>query len=405
MSKKLLIIIGSVSIILLLGAWVYLFVFGTPDSVGQALSNLNSPSTPYEQPIVSNPTSTLPVGSTDLSQLSTRYVAGFTVENNSENPSVRYVEKGTGHIYEINTGNGTEERIDGTTIAGTVEAYFDPTGETVILVSYSNNERKVNWRTAIGQASNATLPADSYDFTWDQDGNLFYAVKTPGLTIAYKNTSGNDTELWRVPLSDIRVLFTENGDYVVNNPAPRLAGGVYEVKNNQLVSVTDSKYAFTATAGSLGELFLYRYFDTEEQVAVSKALDTSTGQELRSSLASVPEKCAFDEVNYRVWCASSFSFSSGDREYLNKWYRGEVTSPDKLWVSSYNDLGSATLAVDLSEEAGFYIDVTDLKISADGNILLFRNKTNDALWMYRVNERDAGLETPEETTATSSDDV
>ncbi len=384
MQKKLLIIIGSVSIVLLLGAWIYLFVFGTPDSIDQALNNLNSPSTPYEQPIVANPSSTLPVGSTDLSQLSTRYVAGFAIDNNSENPSVRYVEKGTGHIYEINTGNGTEERIDGTTIAGTVEAYFDPTGEAVVVVSYTNNERKVNWRTAIGQSSNTVLSADSYDFTWDEAGNLFYAVKTSGLTVAYKNTAGNDTELWRVPLSDIRVLFTEKEDYIINNPASRLSGGVYAVRNNQLVSVIDNKYAFTATADSTGQLFLYRYFDTEEQVSVSKALDRSNNQEVRSSLSSVPEKCAVDELNYRVWCAASFSFSSSDREYLNKWYRGEVTSPDKLWVSNYNDLGSATLAIDLSEEAGFYVDVTDLKISEDGNILLFRNKTNDALWMYRV---------------------
>lgn len=401
MSKKILITIGSVSIVLLLGVWVYLFVFGTPNNIGDALTNFRSPSTPYEQPIVSNSTSTIALGSKDLSQLSTRFVAGFKILSDSY---VRYVEKGTGHIYEINLDSGTEERIDGTTTGNTTLAYFNNDASGVIIISDNGTERKVNWRATIGQSGDQSLPENSYDFTWKQDGDLFYTVKTPGQTVAHQNHNGDDTELWQIPLSDVRALFTESGDYIVNNPASRLSSGVYKISDGKLTPLINNRYALTTVTDSIGQLFLYRYFDTEEQTSLSRALNTDTKEEISSALSAVPEKCAFDSFNYLVWCASSFSFLGTDREFLNKWYRGEVTSPDKLWVSDYNDLSSATLAIDLSEEAGFYVDVVDLAVSDNGKMLLFKNKINDALWMYRLTEKTIPENsTEEETTGTSSD--
>ena len=62
--------------------------------------------------------------------------------------------------------------------------------------------------------------------------------------------------------------------------------------------------------------------------------------------------------------------------------------------------------MDFSEEAGFDIDVVDMKVSDDGAMLLFRNKINDALWMYRLSEVSGEVEqepTSEVVGATTTD--
>ncbi|OGG85574.1 hypothetical protein A2392_02250 [Candidatus Kaiserbacteria bacterium RIFOXYB1_FULL_46_14] len=406
MSKNILIIIGATTVILLIGAWGYLFLFGAPGSVTQVLNNLRSPDTPYEQPITGSTDTTVAIGNKNLAQLTTKSTAGFVLIKTASGSAVRYAEKGTGHIYEINLTSGTEERIGGTTFANTAEAYFSGDGSEIILVTIDGTDRKVVWRRSIDSAEPIALPANSYDFAWNDDGVLRYTVKESGVTVAYENRDGNPQELWRTPLSDVRVFFNQSETFLVNNPAPRLSGGLYEVKDNTLVREAGPEYAFTGMPDPTGQFLLYRYFDTENQTAVAKILDTYSNQETISALPAVPEKCAFSPAKQRVWCASSFMLLWRDREYLNKWYRGEVSSPDSLWVSNYNNFESASLVVDFSEEAGFDIDVVDMKVSDDGAMLLFRNKINDALWMYRLSEVSGEVEqepTSEVVGATTTD--
>ena len=394
MSKKILIAIGSPTILLLLGAWVYLFLFGTPESVGQALNNLNSPETPFDQPIVGSLDTTVAVGNNNLAQLTTRPVAGFVLVNTGSQPTIRYAEKGTGHIYEINVISGAEERLDGTTSANTTEAYFSKDGAEAVLVLADSTERSVVWRTAIGSGNSVPLSSNSHDFSWNEAGALRYTERTTTGTTAYEN-NGENLQLWSIPLSDVSVFFTENSAFVANNPAARLSGSLYEIQDGNLAKVIGPAYSFTGLPDPDGQFLLYRYFDTENQANVAKIKDLFTDEETIVPLSSVPEKCAFNSVRRRVWCASSFMFLGQDREYLNKWYRGEVVSADRIWTSDYGNWGVSSLEIDLSDAAGFDIDVIDMTVSDDGTMLLFRNKINDALWMYRLSE--APLEESEET--------
>lgn len=395
MQKKILIIIGATVIVLMLGGWLYLFLFGTPDNISQSLNNLRSPSTPYEQPIVGTPETTINVDSKNLAQLSTKSVAGFVLPSTNQN-SVRYAEKGTGHIYEINLLNGTEERLSGTTVVNTTEAYFSLDGEEVILVSDDGTNRKVTWKAVANSTDSASLPVNSYDFSWNADKILRYTVKNTGSTIAYEDDGSTSEELWQVPLSDIRVFFTNDGDYISNNPSSGLSGGLFKVENSKLVSIVPMGYTFTAVVDPVGQYFLYRYYDNDLRSVTAKVKNTSTNENISTALSSIPEKCAFDPNRPFIWCASSFSLLSPDRTFLNRWYRGEVSSPDSLWVASYSDLGISTFVIDLSEEAGFDVDVVDMTISEDGNTILFRNKINDALWMYKLEEQPESVDAAQE---------
>jgi len=403
MTNKILIIIGASTILLMLGAWIYLFVFGTPDSVGQALNNLSSPETPFEQPIVGSLDTTVALGDKNLAQLTTRPVAGFVLINTTSQPTVRYAEKGTGHVYEINLTNGTEERIDGTTSANTTEAYFNEEGTEAVLVSVDNQERVVVWRTSVGSAGSTILPNNSYDFAWGSEDSLRYTEKTSEGKVAYEASKDSRTELWRVPMADLRVMFTATTALLINNPAANLAGSLYEIQNNSLTTIVGPAYAFTATPDPAGQYVLYRYFDTEKQTTVAKVRDVYTNEETISPLPAIPEKCVFSPVRLRVWCASSFMLLGTDRGYLNKWYRGEAISEDKIWVSDYENWGVASIEVDLLEVAGFNIDVVDMTVSDDGTMLLFRNKINDALWMYRLSGNNETTEVePVGNTGTTS---
>ena len=64
-------------------------------------------------------------------------------------------------------------------------------------------------------------------------------------------------------------------------------------------------------------------------------------------------------------------------------YRGEFTASDALWQGTAD--GSAVYVDNLSGLAGFDIDVTHLTGTPDSQ-LFFINKTNDTLWVYKINE-------------------
>jgi hypothetical protein len=98
----------------------------------------------------------------------------------------------------------------------------------------------------------------------------------------------------------------------------------------------------------------------------------------------IDDKCVFDSENTDgVWCASPLTVPNGD--YLENWYKGVVTSEDYLWYTNLEDQTS-TLLGDLSSLAGRIVDVTDLTVNHKNNLLLFGNKLDGALWLYKVQQ-------------------
>lgn len=396
MIRKIFIGIGVTILAILLSAWLYLLLFGTPQGVNDVFTDLGLRGGPTEiTPVVDPETITnLAISTGQLAQLTTKAVAGFVhteaVEASTSTPArperLIYAERGTGHIYEINLTDNTEGRISGTTVGQTVKAVFSPNGGAVVLQSEKGDTTTASiYLLGANTTRTLKLPDNSSNFYFATSSTLYYSVSENGVTTAYAKdlTKEIDNTLWSVPFIDINIAWTNKGDYVINRTSPWLKSGVYLVKNGKLNRVIEPQHALSATIEPSGRHVLYSAFNNEAGQVVSYMLDTDNNVTIDSVLLSAPEKCTYvAESNF--WCANSIRISNGNLEVLNQWYRGEFVSSDTLWSQTAD--GGARHISYLAEIAGFDIDVTELKASTNGDKLFFRNKVNDALWVYRVGE-------------------
>ena len=107
MKNPLLITIGLVLIVLVLGVWLYLLFFGTPDTADEVFSDLgfdiaSQPVNVVAPEIPAASDTFVDTAGEKLRQITTRPVAGFVSFFSSSTDLVRYAERGTGHIYELN---------------------------------------------------------------------------------------------------------------------------------------------------------------------------------------------------------------------------------------------------------------------------------------------------------------
>lgn len=398
MNRVTIIIVGLVIIAILLLSWAYLLFFGAPQEINEVFTDLGLRGGPTEITTDINgggeSITQLAINDGKLVQLSTKSVAGFVYiskgETGTSTPTgpgkLRYAERGTGHVYEINLADSTETRISGTTVGQTVDAVFNSNGETVVLrAEDGENVSAAAYLLGANTTKKTELPVNSNNFYFSSTTMLRYGVADNGSTVVYEKDLASDTTatLWTVPFTDINIIWTERGAFVVNKPSPWLKSGVYLV-NGGLRRIVTPQYALSAVVGSNGQFLLYSAFDSKVGRVTSHIVDNDTGESMGAVLFAVPEKCLSTEASSGFLCASSIPLSDGNRDRLNEWYRGELISSDTIWKQSEG--GSATYIDNLAELSGFDIDVTDLTISPDGSRLFFRNKINDTLWMYRIGE-------------------
>lgn len=389
MARKILIITGSTILLILFSLWIYLLIFSTPGETGRwFLGGLGDP-TPVAPAIETEVTSQLVIPDAALTQLTTKSVAGYdfiTVGSSTATTTadyrLRYAETGTGHIYEIDLNTAVETRISGITVGQTVEAHFDPNGEAFVLTAERGNSTASTIYLFDTEAEKYTdLPLNSRHFKFTGNDSLLYTVIENDRTIAYELDWENleTNTLWSIPLAQINVSWTESGAVVSSKVSNHLKSGIYEITGGEITRLVAPLPALSMVNDPVSNTLWYSYFDANTGQDVAVNLNRESSEVRLATLPAIPEKC-FRHSNDREVCAVSASLLSETSSNLNRWYRGEFTSDDRLWVST--ETGAAYEA-NLSELAGHTIDVTDIAPTPDYNAFYFINKTNRTLWRYQ----------------------
>lgn len=405
-NKTLLVSIGIGVAFFFAAIWAYLLLFGTPKAVDEVFVDLGVGGNEYNgegtvrefdpdavvDPATNNGTQVNVSGG--LEQLTLRPVAGYVHLVEGAQNVVRYAERGTGHIYEINLNTGQERKLSNTTLTKVIDADFSPLGTQVALSiqsGFTKNVSLLNLATTSGAGSPSNLvnlPAGSDHLHFLSEESLEYGRVVDGKTVGYRRNlvSSSELKLWEIPLTDIIVHWRADATYVVNRSAPYLEGNVYQINSSgNLERLHEPLFTYTATVSYDSSNFLETYYNLENRQLLTRNYNQVSEGTVGLPILGLPEKCDFDPTEPNlVWCGSPFLDEiNRDREYLRDWYSGTVTSDDMLWVSDITDQ-SSTLAVNLFSEAGFVIDVIDLSVSEDGDSVFFVNKLNDALWRYQI---------------------
>ena len=362
----------------MLGIWAYLFTFGTPQSgaelftrfgVGGDAENFTPPE---DTSIDVSDVDTLGAPQA-LKQLTTRPVggAGFTSDG------IRYVEQGTGHVYDINLQSGTETLQSGTTIPGARDAIFSDDGSyTAITMLDEGNERTLVGKLTSGtQFSGVTLPLGAKNIAFvNASGTLEYTIHEGSDThgYSYNMLKEVDTMVFNLPLKDVRVLWG-NPTYVYTTPSTKQMGYLYKVIKNDLHYVTKGGRGLSSFATHDG-VMVTRSTDT----LVKSFLITLDDEIVGQPLPYIPEKCVSGETF--LYCAIPKE-TLNTQTFPDDWYMGDVSFNDSLWsVDTTNQ--KAKVLVDFTDTSGRAIDVLKIGADREGKRVYLINKNDNTLWLF-----------------------
>jgi len=392
MNKKFFIIGGLAVILLLLGVWAYLLVYGAPATTDDIFANLGTEGEVTEEGAILPPIEVeeAPVVNVDagrLRQLTTGPVAGFReVQLSTTTPAVLYyVEMGTGHVYTINTQSGETLRVSATTFPQTVAAEISNTGLYYAMRGASATKLMP---LTVGALSTSTISitrlyeGNAFDAAFNDNDEL-YILNRDGdssSAVTYSPQSNSSTPLFTLPFLEASVEWgSRRGDshLVYPKPASALEGQLYEVSGSALTRLPIQGLGLTARES--GDITLYNII--EGQRLKSYFFNNSIGVSQPLDSAVLVEKCLGVEDEGIFICAQDSSKTNlRDQE---DWYTGEITFSDSVWLLDGNSL-TGELLFDALEESGRQLDVINLDLNDTGEVLYFINKLDNTLWMYEL---------------------
>ena len=425
MSRRTILIIVAVAIIVL-GAWVYIESkktssnTDTPDSTPLGSLFPYDASTTKTPPAASGQTSTpekqTPPETTAkaplrLMQISNKVTAGFTVlppvlpttktvnlsdpsgapiENPPVIPVVRFAEKGTGYIYDIDAqGQGLTKR-SGTVIARTSEVVFGNSGAApVFRYLKTDGETITTFLAHIVAPTDITQPGTVAGmFLPDNISTLVASADTKSFLFLVPTANGVAGITMKADGSSKKQVFSSGfSEWLLDWPTD---GVVATTKASAIVpgfaySVT-SAGVFEKLLGSVNGLTTKISPDSKNLLySVSRngtldlhILHVEDGSDVDTGLATLPEKCVWNSASTMAYCGAGISIASG--QYPDMWYKGTAHFSDALWSI---DAAKGTTK-ELSNGEGNYIDATAMMLDQKEGYLFFINKNDGTLWAFNL---------------------
>lgn len=335
-----------------------------------------------------------------LRKISTEPVAGYTIyatttfatstETKITKNVFRFIQKATGHIFDVYEDMLVLERVSNTTIPRVHEAEFLTPQRLVIRYLKEDNQTIETYLAGIKQDEGGNefgldgiyLPQNITDIAVSPNGNLFYLEESAngsfGTTFDLKTNKSE--RIFESPLKEWEFGWpSENKIIYFTRPSANVAGFVYslDVRTGNTAKIFGGIQALSALASPSGSRVLYS--DNNSGRISLREFNLAGNSYSDKSVSTLAEKCVWSgEV---IYCAVPATTPTGNLP--DNWYQGKTYFSDNVWqLDSASD--SVTLLSNLSTEAGEDIDAVNLKVSADGEYLLFSNKRDGSLWSLRL---------------------
>lgn len=355
-----------------------------------------------------------------LRKLSQSAVAGMTSRNivngKETKTSVRFIERATGHVYEMATDSWTLEKISNTTIPKIYNAIWskDPNSLYVRRILDNTEEIETFFATLKPTAATSTNPQESADTGNYNTGTKFaiegvylpknienLAVGNDGKKIFYfttkearglgilSNTNGvGGSEIWDSPLVEFLISWPKE-DIVTftTKPSASIEGFMYFLNRNTLKAQKTLGGVLGLTTLTSPDAQNVLYGESKGGRYNLKMLDNKGKTSSTISLSTFPEKCVWSNKDVGIiYCAVPFSWPKGS--YPDSWYQGITSFNDEIWQINLTT-GANKMLAKPEEMAGETIDGINLSLSKDEDHLFFLNKKDSSLWSLRLVDKTA----------------
>ena len=410
-SKRNLVI--AVAIILILGGAAYWYFFSRNTSNAPANSNSSpgflsrlfptSGNRPTNQAGNQNPGNnagtTAPetnIPNSTLSQLISANISGAAfiyphtnkvgvgVKGSSASTGkIRYIERSSGHVFEIDPDGKNQNRTSNTTIPGIFDVVWSSAGDRAILKYISGNNLNIlSARFTASSTQGIFLSPDIKNITFSPAGDrIAYVTAQNNETQIITATPDNKSQrvIFRSPYSSWRVYWPEAGSiYIVNSPSATLDGFLYKVsvQTGTMEKITGPLLGLNV-AGNSKNFFASQSLPGEGTIS-SSVINLKAKEIKPTTLKIIPEKCVWSKKDLNVaYCGIPLPLP--EAIYPDDWYQGKVSFSD-----IFAKINASTLAVQTLQIGE--IDITKPFLDADEKAAFFINKKDGSLWKADLNK-------------------
>jgi len=317
-------------------------------------------------------------------------------------PTLRYVNKATGNIYQTFADRIDERRFSTTTIPKVYEAFFGNKGESVVMrylkTDLSAQAGNQTIETFVGTLPKEYLGADSIgtdevkgsflpenisDVSISPDTQkIFYLfnVGDNAVGITYSIQSNTKVQVFDSSFTEWLSLWpNEKNITVTTKPSYNVPGYVYiiNVDKKDFTKILGGINGLTTLTSPNGKIILYG----DNNLSLN-LYNTDTGDSSSVGIKTLPEKCIWNSSSDVIYCAVPKYI---DRVgYPDAWYQGEVSFSDEIWKIDVQSGNTTKILDTISIEGGEEVDGIKLNLDENQNFLFFVNKKDSYLWELQL---------------------
>ena len=350
--KQIAYLVGGLLVtgIILLFIYSY-FLSGTKTATptGALPRTTGTPSLPISVPVRNNGATTTGDGTAyepTLFQIHDKPIVSFVVFTRDGFSYARFIEQGSGHVYEYNFDSKQKIRISNTSIPQIETAAWSKDGNTVAFQYLENGTVK----SAIGDLATTSTESSYKKITFLPDGLGDVALSPNGTQIAYTTKTQNGGvvvvagkdgtkahSVFSSPLMRWFVSWPSDDSLIIETPLSLEGGAAYSVnvKSGAQKSLLVTEGPFEGLVGASDGI---NYLYTPAWANGTTRYNSKDNTEFALfAMNTLPEKCSFiatSSSNYAL-CGSGSSASNPILTHFEEWLRGEGYAEDSIYLVNF----------------------------------------------------------------------
>ncbi len=311
---------------------------------------------------------------------------------------IRFISKATGNILETGTSStSTVDRITNKTLPKLQEAFFNSSGDGVIIRNILGNEgiqtRYLSLKpdpnqgtSTINNVTSTDLPLNITQASLSPDKTkIFYTRNTGTRGVTSNLDGGAQVNLFNSPFREWLPQWTTQNSILLNTkPSGITAGYLYslDTKTGDIKKILGGLLGLTSLASNDGQNILYT--ETKDSKLELGLYGTKDSSNWLLPAETLPEKCVWgNKYTKIVYCAVPKNVPK-DHLYPDDWYLGLMHFNDVIWRINLQT-GENKLIVDPEKQIPFSLDVVNMKLSKNDDYLIFEDKNTLSLWGIGLN--------------------
>ncbi|MEY2664400.1 MAG: hypothetical protein RIT04_208 [Candidatus Parcubacteria bacterium] len=348
-----------------------------------------------------------------LRHIYTTPVGGMVASTTASSTVLRFIDRGTGRVYEANSLTEDIRILSNTTINRVYESLWNKNA-TAFVIQYMKSDsdaittfytelRSTNVATASSTAtSTPTLSTTPYELRGKmlspniteiainpKRDKIFEFSNENGLGVGYAASLDEKVrlKLFDIPATQMNVEWPEENTIALTTKGTASGPGflyLFDIKKASMKKVLGGFAGLSTSVNRSGTKVLYSR--TVAQGLRSSIYDIKTGTTQDLVFATLPEKCVWGNVHTEdLYCAVPSQFPPDDARYPDAWYQGKVSFADAIWYINA-ETGEVHQLADLYTISNKQIDATHLTLDPKENFLYFIDKRDLSLWSFDLTQ-------------------